>query len=148
MKSKQKNIIIIVLSLIVILGGVFVASELSNRTPVEFHSEVIDKYMELYNGEKPSIVYIAQTGCGACEAFTPVMEEVATKKKLDYYYIDLVTLSRKESQKLYATSEAFSDPQFGTPTLIIVGGGKSIVYNIGYLEKADLISFLKTAGIK
>lgn len=147
MKSKHKNIVILIMAVVIVIGGVFFASELSERTPSEFKSEAIDKYNELYNGEEPALVYIGKTGCGYCEAYTPIVDEVTKAENIDYYYIDLAKLTNKEANLLYASSEVFSSEEFGTPTLMIVGGGKTITYQIGYQEKDALIAFLTNAGI-
>jgi len=143
---KKETIIVLIVAFIVLISAFF-ASNIYDKKKVKISNDILTKYNELYNSEELSIIYIGKDGCGFCENYTPVIKEVAKENKLTYYYVNLSKLLKKDKDTLYSTNEIFKDEKFGTPTTIIASKGKAVKYHIGYMDKDELVKFLKEAKV-
>lgn len=143
---KKNKIITLVVLIIVLMGAFFISENYRKKNKIS-SEEIIKKYNTLYNGGNKSIVYIGRTGCGYCEMYSPIIEEAAKENNFEYYYIDLSKLTIEDRTALYNTGDVFKDEKFGTPTTLVVGNGSVNESHIGYMEKEELIKFLKEAKV-
>ena len=148
--------IIIVLSVVVvllvtacILTGAKREDKLDIELPVAVEGEAGTKtisyteYEELMNSNKPFLMVIIQDGCGYCEMYEPVVEEVANELGIPVNYLNLTNLSSEESNKLSKSNSYLKKSQWGTPTTLFMVGDK-VIDSIGqYVDKDTFVSFVK-----
>ena len=148
--------IIIVLSVVVvllvtacILTGAKREDKLDIELPVAVEGEAGTKtisyteYEELMNSNKPFLMVIIQDGCGYCEMYEPVVEEVANELGIPVNYLNLTNLSSEEGTKLSESNSYLKKNQWGTPTTLFMVGDK-VIDSIGqYVEKDDFVDFVE-----
>lgn len=152
--SKQKDIILILLVVVLLIVACIVTStkkesKVDIELPVAVEGEAGTKtisyteYEELMNSNKPFLMVIIQDGCGYCEMYEPVVEEVANELGIPVNYLNLTNLSSEESSKLSKSNSYLKKNQWGTPTTLFMVGDK-VIDSIGqYVEKDDFVSFVK-----
>jgi len=152
--SKQKDIILILLVVVLLIVACIVTStkkesKVNIELPVAVEGEAGTKtisyteYEELMNSNKPFLMVIIQDGCGYCEMYEPVVEEVANELGIPVNYLNLTNLSSEESSKLSKSNSYLKKNQWGTPTTLFMVGDK-VIDSIGqYVEKDDFVSFVK-----
>lgn len=152
--SKQKDIILILLVVVLLVVACIVTStkkesKVDIELPVAVEGEAGTKtisyteYEELMNSNKPFLMVIIQDGCGYCEMYEPVVEEVANELGIPVNYLNLTNLSSEESNKLSKSNSYLKKNQWGTPTTLFMVGDK-VIDSIGqYVEKDDFVSFVK-----
>ena len=106
-----------------------------------------DKYEEIYNSKEKAIVVLGQTGCGACTAFKPVINEIAKEYDLTIYFVNLTDWTKRETYDLMGSLSYFKEREsFGTPLTLILENGDNISEQEGHNSKAATIEFLKKEG--
>lgn len=153
--SKQKDLILILLVVVLLVVALFVTMNREVKLDIElpialegtagFTEITYTEYEEKMNTEAPFVVIIIQDGCGYCEAYEPVVEEVADEYKLPIYYINMSNLSSEEYTALGTSNSYFKKNQgkWGTPTTLFMYGDYVVDYIGGYAEKDTLVSFVK-----
>ncbi len=88
------------------------------------------KYEKAVRSGKKSMFYFYSDNCGACRAMTPVIEQYA-RKNPNYFKIDV--------QNDMQTARKFG--VMGTPSTVIVEGGKIVEFLVGPVseEKIDAL---------
>lgn len=117
MKKKHLLVIILLFMCILVLTGCNNKNYLKEIT----YNEYINLKEESKNNNRKFILYVKQEGCPHCTAFTPTVEKVANKYKVQIYYINLTNLT-KEDYKLF-NSEGFVN---GTPTILFFENGEEL----------------------
>lgn len=152
--SKQKDIILILLVVVLLVVACIVTStkkesKVNIELPVAVEGEAGTKtisyteYEELMNSNKPFLMVIIQDGCGYCEMYEPVVEEVANELGIPVNYLNLTNLSSEESSKLSKSNSYLKKNQWGTPTTLFMVGDK-VIDSIGqYVDKDTFVSFVK-----
>lgn len=152
--SKQKDIILILLVVVLLVVACIVTStkkesKVDIELPVAVEGEAGTKtisyteYEELMNSNKPFLMVIIQDGCGYCEMYEPVVEEVANELGIPVNYLNLTNLSSEESNKLSKSNSYLKKNQWGTPTTLFMVGDK-VIDSIGqYVDKDTFVSFVK-----
>ena len=154
-KEKVQSVIIAVLSLVIVFGVAYFASELKyckkdvDEGTVELPQIGITEYITLLNGSDASIVYVARPTCSYCQRQEPIVKEIASEYDLVVHYLNTDELSSSDMDVLFKSDvDLFGEEgkNFGTPTTLIVKGGKIIDSIVGLTEKDSYESFLKTNG--
>ena len=152
--SKQKDIILILLVVVLLVVACIVTStkkesKVDIELPVAVEGEAGTKtisyteYEELMNSNKPFLMVIIQDGCGYCEMYEPVVEEVANELGIPVNYLNLTNLSSEEGTKLSESNSYLKKNQWGTPTTLFMVGDK-VIDSIGqYVDKDTFVSFVK-----
>ena len=152
--SKQKDIILILLVVVLLVVACIVTStkkesKVDIELPVAVEGEVGTKtisyteYEELMNSNKPFLMVIIQDGCGYCEMYEPVVEEVADELGILVNYLNLTNLSSEEGTKLSESNSYLKKNQWGTPTTLFMVGDKVIDSIDQYVEKDDFVDFVE-----
>ena len=147
-KEKIQSVIIAILSIIIVFGGAFFASELKYckvEELVSLESISFNNFTTLLNDDAASIIYIGRPDCGYCQQQEPIMKQVATEHELNIFYLNANELTAKDSSTLFALDEKIfgkDGKEFGTPTTLIVKKGKIVEGSVGLMQKADLVKFL------
>ena len=138
MNTKQKNILLlsvsIVILVVIMVGVVYSAFE---------GSRIVKKFDEYFARKENTIIYFASTTCSACSMQTPVLEDIAKKYNLDYLYVDASKLSNKEIEKVTTKLGI----EASTPQTAIVNNGEVLGIAKGYKPGAVLVDFFKSQGI-
>ena len=153
--SKQKDLILILLVVVLLIVALFVTMkkepELDIELPIALQGEAgfteitYSEYEEKMNTEAPFLVVVVRDGCGYCEMYEPILEEVAGEYKIPIYYINMSNLSSEEYTALGTSNSYFKKNQgkWGTPTTLFMYG-KSVIDSIsGYVEKDEFVDFVK-----
>ena len=151
--NAHKDLILVLLVVILFIVAVFVTV---NKTPdidielpvaVEgtpgFTEITYSEYEAKMAEEKPFLVTIVQDGCGYCDMFKPVVEEVTNEYNFPAYYINLTNLTSEESDALAGSNSYLRRNNWGTPTTLFMYGDDVIDSIGGYMEKEEFVEFVK-----
>ena len=148
-KEKIQGIIIAVLSIIIVIGGAFFASEMKycdvNEKEVELSEIGMSEFTTLLNGEEASIIYLARPGCTYCQRQEPIVKELISEYNLVFHYLNTDKLTSDEMQSIFSIDEELfgeNGEEFGTPTTWIVKEGKIVDSLIGLTQKESFEEFL------
>ena len=153
--SRQKDLILILLVVVLLIVALFVTMkkepELDIELPIALQGEAgfteitYSEYEEKMNTEAPFLVVVVRDGCGYCEMYEPILEEVAGEYKIPIYYINMSNLNSEEYTALGTSNSYFKKNQgkWGTPTTLFMYG-KSVIDSIsGYVDKDEFVDFVK-----
>ena len=151
--AKQKDIILIALVVVLLIVAAIVTGNKDSKVDIELPVAVegeagtktisYTEYEELMNSNKPFLMVIIQDGCGYCEMYEPVVEEVANELGIPVNYLNLTNLSSEESNKLSKSNSYLKKNQWGTPTTLFMLGD-SVIDSIGvYVDKDKFVDFVK-----
>lgn len=153
--SKQKDLILILLVVVLLVVALFVTMKKEVKPDIElpialegtagFTEITYTEYEEKMNTEAPFLVAIVRDGCGYCEMYEPILEEVANEYKLPIYYINMSNLSSEEYTALGTSNSFFRKNQgnWGTPTTLFMYGDYVVDTITQYVDKDTLVSFVK-----
>lgn len=153
--SRQKDLILILLVVVLLIVALFVTMkkepELDIELPIALQGEIgfteitYSEYEEKMNTEAPFLVVVVRDGCGYCEMYEPILEEVAGEYKIPIYYINMSNLSSEEYTALGTSNSYFKKNQgkWGTPTTLFMYGESVIDSISGYVEKDEFVDFVK-----
>ncbi len=106
------------------------------------------KYDEIYQSGKKSIVVLGQTGCGACNAYKPIIDEIAKEEGITIHYVDMRQLNDDEPSKLLGSLSYFDNVEsWGTPLTLIIENKKVVADQKGHNDKETTLEFFKTNGL-
>lgn len=152
--EKIQGIIIAVLTLVIILGGAYFASELKYcevKEPVELLQDIgMTEFTTLLNEEEPSIIYIARPGCGYCQQQEPIVEQIVEEYGITVHYLNTDNLTDSEMYSLFKVdTKLFGEEgeDFGTPTILIVKAGKVVDSIVGLTAEDSLVDFFEENGL-
>ena len=150
--SKQKDLILILLVVVLLVVALFVTMKktpkLDIELPITLQGEVgfteitYSEYEEKMNAKEPFLVVIVRDGCGYCEMYEPIVEEVANEYRLPIYYINM---NNDEYTALGTSNSYFKKNQgkWGTPTTLFMYGNSVIDSIPGYVDKDEFVKFVK-----
>ena len=151
MKMKKSDLILIGGVLLVILISFLAFNVKSEKIEVPVKLEgnpgineiTYSEYEEKINNEETFLVMIVNDGCSYCEMFIPVMTEVANEYSIPVYSLNLANLTSDEYNSLSNSNSYLKRERWGTPTTLLMQG-KTVIDSIGgYVEKENLVSFVK-----
>lgn len=139
MIKKYKWLILFIAIIIALIVVCFVFSEDEDKYIHDIGlSDVIDKM----DNKDSFILYIKQTDCEHCKAFTPDFISVLSQNNIEAYSLNLSNLSEEENNTY---SELFDVE--GTPTVLFFeDGNESLIRIQGEQTKAKIKSKIKSAG--
>lgn len=106
-----------------------------------------EEYMDALNGNDLEVVYLGRPTCGYCIQFLPSLQQAQKEYGYKTLYINTDTLSDDDLTKILNTME-IDISEFGTPTTVVVKGGKVIEKQIGYTYYSTFAALLESAGFK
>lgn len=156
--SKQKDIVLVLLAVVLLVVAFVVTGNKTPKIDIElpvvlegetgFNEITYSEYVEKMNEEKPFLVIIVKDGCGYCEAYTPIVTEVAEEYNLPIYYINLTNITEEEYTALSKSNSYLKSQQWGTPTTLLMSG-KTVVGSIsGYVDKDTFVKDMIDKYIK
>lgn len=153
--SKQKDLILILLVVVLLVVALFVTMKKTPKLDIElpitlqgkvgFTEITYSEYEEKMNAKEPFLVIIVRDGCGYCEMYEPIVEEVANEYRLPIYYINMTNLNNDEYTALGTSNSYFKKNQgkWGTPTTLFMYGNSVIDSIPGYVAKDEFVKFVK-----
>lgn len=149
---KKSDIILVVVVLALVCVGIFSTKGTKEEEPIEYPLTLNGKaglqqityseYDNKVNNNEAFIIIIERTGCGYCEMYMPIVEEVVNEVKIPIYYIDTETLTEEEFNLLSTTNAYLKKNQWGTPTTLFMLGSRVLDSIGGYVEKEAILNFL------
>ena len=152
--SKQKDLILIALVVVLLVVGLLVSGakkeeKVNIELPVALEGEAgftemtYSEYEEKMDSGKPFVMVVVRDGCHYCELYEPVVTEVTEEYGVPFYFINLAHLTEEEYTKLGTSNKYLKNKEWGTPTTLFMYG-KDIIDSIGgYVEKDELVNFVK-----
>ena len=153
-KERIQTVVIAILSVIIVFGGSYFASELkycsvSEQKEVTIEQIGMSEFTTLLNDEQASIIYIARPTCSYCQQQEPIVKQILSEYELPLYYLNTDNLSSEDMSNLFATDEELfgkDGSEFGTPTTIVVKAGEVVDAAVGLTQKDDYLAFLQNNG--
>ena len=176
--DKIKNTTIVVLILVIVFGASYFTSELqecdkkeSNTTTsstdtnsandeTSTSSDIseneqgdlneidIDEYLDLKEGSKASIIYVARPTCHYCQEMEPIVKNVVHEYGVKVNYLNTDELDDEGQAKFVKSDDYFEEKGgYGTPMLIIVKDDEFKDVMEGLSDKDEVIEFFKDNGL-
>lgn len=151
-KERIQGIIIAILSIIIVMGGAFFASELKYckvEEPKELETIGFTNFITLLNDESASIIYLARPDCGYCQQQEPIMKAVMNEYDLNVFYLNTNELTSENFKYIFGLDKQLfgeNGKEFGTPTTLIVQKGKIIDSTVGLAQKENLVKLFTKHG--
>lgn len=151
-KDKVFNTIFIIVVFITIVVFSFMMSNRNSNREYARKAEVtilnvntinVDEYVDIYNGNKLSFIYIGKDDCGYCSEQNKVLKEILDEYDITINYINLNKLASTDVEEKILPSLNMYTTSLGTPMLILVKDGKIKMFKKGYTSKDKLIELLK-----
>lgn len=156
--SKQKDIVLVLLAVVLLVVAFVVTGNKAPKVNIElpvalegeagFNEITYSEYVEKMNEEKPFLVIIIKDGCGYCEAYTPIVKEVAEEYNLPIYYINLTNITEEEYTALSKSNSYLKSQQWGTPTTLLMSGNTVVGSISGYVDKDTFVKDMINKYIK
>ena len=156
--SKQKDIVLVLLAVVLLVVAFVVTGNKAPKVNIElpvalegeagFNEITYSEYVEKMNEEKPFLVIIIKDGCGYCEAYTPIVKEVAEEYNLPIYYINLTNITEEEYTALSKSNSYLKSQQWGTPTTLLMSGNTVVGSISGYVDKDAFVKDMINKYIK
>ena len=156
--SKQKDIVLVLLAVVLLVVAFVVTGNKAPKVNIElpvalegeagFNEITYSEYVEKMNEEKPFLVIIIKDGCGYCEAYTPIVKEVAEEYSLPIYYINLTNITEEEYTALSKSNSYLKSQQWGTPTTLLMSGNTVVGSISGYVDKDTFVKDMIDKYIK
>lgn len=150
--NTQKDIVLVLLVVVLLVVALFVTSNKEPKLDVElpvalegttgFNEISYSEYEEKISSKEPFLVIIVKDGCGYCEMYEPIVEEVAGEYNLPINYINLTNLTEEEYNELSSSNSYLKRNQWGTPTTLFMIGDKVVDSIGGYVEKDTFVEFI------
>ena len=154
LSSKQKDLVLVLLVLVLLVVGFVLTTPKKEKIDIElpvalsgetgFTEISYNEYVEKVNNNELFLMIIVRDGCGYCEMYEPIVQEVANEYNLPIYYINLTNLSSEEVEELSTTNKYLKKNQkWGTPTTLFMYGENVVDSISGYVEKDTFVEFVK-----
>ena len=145
-RNKILKIVGIVVAIVAIFTLTFFASNLrKSKEPKSYLVSITyDDYLELLNGDVPSVIFLGHPTCTWCQKYTPVIKSASSTYHTMVYYLNTDTLGEQEYYGVIASSKSLSEEGgIATPTTLVVANGKEIDYISGYVETDTVVDLFK-----
>lgn len=149
---KKSDYILIGAVLLIVLIGIFSSKGTKAMEDVEYPLTLSGKaglnqitysdYKNLVDNGEAFILIIERAGCGYCQMYMPIIEEIVKEKKISILYIDTDTLTEEEFNELSTKNAYLKRNNWGTPTTLLMLGNRVLDSIGGYVEKETVLSFL------
>lgn len=155
--AKQKDLIsillIVVVTVIALVATTVITSKKTPKLDIElpialegnagFNEITYSEYAEKVEAKTPFIVVIVKDGCGYCDAYKPIVKEVAEEYNIPVNYINLSNATEEEYTNLSTSNSYLKKNRWGTPTTLFMYGSDVVDSIGGYVEKDTFVSFIE-----
>ena len=107
-----------------------------------------DRYNDIYESEEKALVIFGKDGCGNCDSFKPVINEIAGEKEMKVYYVDLTGLTEENAYQVMGSLTYLKDKSsFITPLTVVLENKEVKDAKEGYVDKETALKFLQDNGM-
>lgn len=150
MDKKRKLLLGVIITIMVLLIGFliyYVTSSVISYVNISKNSKrIVSEFNELYESSEIEVILFASPTCNFCKKFVPILDEIKKEEKIDYYYLNVLNLTKGDLNKIL---EKINANFKGIPHLIILKNKKIIGEISGFTEKEKVLELLeKTEVIK
>ena len=176
--DKIKSATIVVLVLVIVFGASYFTSELqdsndnsttttsstnnssnssdttstSSDIPEDEQGDLneidIDEYLDLKEGSKATIIYVARPTCHYCQEMEPIVRNIVYEYGVTVNYLNTDELDDDGQAKFVKSDDYFDEKGgYGTPMLIIVKDDKFVDVLEGLSDKDTVVKFFKDNGL-
>lgn len=129
------------------------SGEVGLKTPTTF-----EEFDALAMRDADALFVFGRTGCGYCEQYYPVLQEVAEEQKVEIIYVNLADFSKEDYATIIESDitipgKCVNDGVdrkigggFGTPLSLYMNKYETYDCIRGYKNKKDLLKSMKKAG--
>lgn len=107
-------------------------------------SITMDEFQSIIKESKDNVIMIGRPTCSYCVQTIPVLEQIASEKNIDIYYLNIDNITAEEYASLGETFDELKS--FGTPFILITNNNRLISYQEGYLPYGDMKAFFEEQG--
>lgn len=117
----------------------------------EFTEISYDEFLEKYNCNEQSLIYIGRSTCIHCINFIPVLKKAQENYDYKTYYLDISKITEEQSNKIKGLND-FLDMNFGGTPMVIITKGGNLIGNeskdgwLGESNYDDFVEFLESVG--
>lgn len=117
MENRKNIFVIAIISLIAIIGGLFIYNYFNKSKLYEL---TVDEVIEKINNKENIILCISRTNCSHCQDYKPKLDKISKKYNLEIFYIDIDKYGdEKESEfKKYISFDG------STPVTVFIKNGE------------------------
>ncbi len=90
----------------------------------DFKKINVDEYLELYNGNSLSMVFIGKDNCEYCKIAEPIVQNIMYENDLEVYYLSTNEFTEESESKFLNSNDMLSP--LVTPLLLVVSNGEII----------------------
>lgn len=106
-------------------------------------------YKGILKSNEPHIVVLTSTTCTFCIAERPILDSIAATYgiNINWLYLNMAFSSQEEYDEFNSSLAWFEEnPEWGTPTTLVIQNGQVISALSGYRTSDDIIAFYKQNG--
>lgn len=142
MNEKSKLIIIlsVIAAIVLLVVGTYIADDMKSK-------KIYEQFIEVYNKQENTLVYIGRSTCGYCNLLTPSLNDMKERYSFEYLLIDTDTINAKYLTKILNEVGVKSINDLGTPYLAIVSNGSLVDTQPGYVDYDKLFEFLQKNSV-
>lgn len=151
--SKVRNLLLILSVVAIFIISAFFSS-ISNKInevklPVALEGDyglkeiTYDEYQEKIKSNKPFLIIIIEDDCQFCDNYISVVKQVLNSYRIPISYINIDKLTEEDLSGLTNTNAYLRRGNLGTPTTLLLSNTKVLKSIDGYVEKSELINFIK-----
>lgn len=138
----MKKYLGLIIFLAIIVALILIAVIFTEDETKYIHEITMDQIVEKIDNEESFMLYIRQTDCEHCQAFTPNFLSVLSRNDLEAFAINIDNLSDEDAE----TYNSLFDVT-GTPTVLFFDqGNESLIRIEGEATKATIKSKLESTG--
>lgn len=108
------------------------------------------KFESIYNNllkeGSSDVIFLGRPTCGFCTLLTPILEDITSTYHIEYRYINVDNLTKKQLDKLLKKLN-IRKSSFSTPRLIITDGTTIKDQSIGYIDDISLFHYFQKNGL-
>ena len=83
--SESKKIIVVISVIFVLLLGTLGFAYADSKDS----KQIYDQFLEAFNREENTLIYLGSSSCGYCSLLTPSLEDMKERYGIDYVYIEV-----------------------------------------------------------
>lgn len=102
-----------------------------------------DEYKEIIKSDGYNFMFIGSATCSYCDKFKESIKESLTEHNYAIYYLDIAEFSEEQYNELVKTDKYMQEKEWGTPLNLLYKDGKRVKELKGYVDKDELVKFLK-----
>ena len=110
---------------------------------VKYNNISVDQYFELLNSDEISLVYIGRDNCRYCMMENGVLKNIMDEYKIKVNFLNTNKFKDDDNKRMEESYDDFKENGIGTPTVLLVGNKRIVMYKRGYIKEDDLKKALK-----